>query len=463
MKKIFTNLFLLSLMIIFSQVAVAQSFSGGTGTETDPYQISNAADLKTLSYDVEYNQNNYSGTFFQMTNDIDMSGVTDFRPIGNNIDGDVHAFAGVFDGNGHKVYNLNANWKEFGFVGLFGIIMNARVENLTLASSDIYGDLSVAGIVGVCMMDNVISNCHTTSDVTIGVRKFYIAGICGGTLISGSNGTVIKDCTNGARITGCVGYSAGILATNGQANTQVLRCGNYGEISDDQLHVAGVVAHTKNGISIIDCYNTGKISMLALEGADNARGAGILAAGDEVTAEEDIVIKNCYNAGSFNAENEKIHAIYQGDYTYYDNTFVTNCYYASDNISGTYDYSIAMSLEEMKTQAFADKLNDGRTDEAYWTFDKGMNNGFPVPTNLDGVPTSIENVTSTNIVYGSGMITVTGANANALLKVIDLSGRVIATATADAYGNATISMDNLPVGMYIVSVNGKSIKVNKAA
>lgn len=463
MKKIFTNLFLLTLMLVFSQVSVAQSFSGGTGTEADPYLISNAADLNALSYDVEYNNNNYVGNYFKMTGDIDMSGVNDYRPIGNNFDGDVHAFSGVFNGNGHKVYGLNAKWEDLGFVGLFGIIMNARVENLTLASSDIYGDLSVGGIVGVCMMDNVISNCHTTSDVTVGVRKFYIAGICGGTLIAGSNGTVIKDCTNGARVIGCVGYSAGILGTNGQNNTQVLRCGNYGEISDDQLHVAGIVAHSKSGISIIDCYNTGKISLLALEGADNARGAGILAIGDEVPAEENIIIKNCYNAGSFNEENEKIHAIYQGDYYSFDNTFVTNCYYGSDFISGTYDHSTAKTLDEMKTQTFVTLLNDGRTDEACWTIEEGKNNGFPVPTNLDGVSTSIENIegAETNMSYVSGIVTISVVNAGAQVKVVDLSGRVIATASADAEGNAAVDMNTFRSGMYIVTVNGMSLKINK--
>ena len=461
MKKIFTNIFVLALLMSISQFAAAQSFSGGAGTETDPYQISNAEDIKQLSYDVEYGQNNYAGMYFLMTNDIDMSGVTDYRPIGNNFDGDVHAFSGVFNGDGHKVFNLKAEWEDLGFVGLFGIIMNARIENLTLASSNIYGDLSVGGIVGVCMMDNVISNCHTTSDVTVGVRKFYIAGICGGTLIGGANGSVIKDCTNGARVIGCVGYSAGILGTNGQNNTQVLRCGNYGEISDDQLHVAGIVAHSKNGITISDCYNTGKISLLALEGADNARGAGILAIADEVSAEETINISNCYNVGAFNEETEKIHAIYQGDYVSYDNTFVTNCYYAGDVISGEYDHAVALTLDEMKTQAFADKLNNGRTDDACWKLIEGANQGYPVPTNEDGVHTSInaaENVTS-NISYESGIVTVADVKAGAEVKVLDITGRVLATVAADAEGYASVDMTAFPAGAYIVTVDGISIKI----
>ena len=464
MKRIFTNLFMMALMLVCAQAVSAQSFSGGTGTETDPFKISKAADLKELSTDVSTNMNSFAGSYFIMTQDIDMEGVTDFQPIGNNFSGDVHAFSGHFNGDGHKIYNLKANWEELGFVGVFGIILNATIENLTLASSDIYGDLGVGGLVGVCMTDNTISNCHTTSDVTVGVRKFYIAGICGGALIGGANGSVIKDCTNGARIKGCVGYSAGILGTNGQNNMQMIRCGNYGEISDDQLHVAGIVAHSKNGISIIDCYNTGKISMLALEGADNARGAGILAIADEVPAEELINVINCYNAGEFNEVNEKIHAIYQGDYVSYNNTTVSSCYYANDLISGEFDCTTGMASADMKTQDFVNKLNGERTgEEACWTIIEGVNNGYPVALNEKGVHTAIKAVADNkmNVTYNAGMVTVSGMAAGAKVVVADIAGRIVAEAAADAQGAAVVDMTALNAGAYIVSADGKSIKIAK--
>ena len=40
---------LLFWSILFCNAAVAQTFSGGTGTESDPYLISNVNDLKELS------------------------------------------------------------------------------------------------------------------------------------------------------------------------------------------------------------------------------------------------------------------------------------------------------------------------------------------------------------------------------------------------------------------------------
>ena len=40
--------------------------------------------------------------------------------------------SGVFDGNGHTISDISMNWDVYGFAGLFGIISNATVKNLTL-------------------------------------------------------------------------------------------------------------------------------------------------------------------------------------------------------------------------------------------------------------------------------------------------------------------------------------------
>ena len=58
MKKIFT---LLALMMMAPWVGWGQeTFSGGTGTEDDPYQINNTEDLKTLASSTE---NQYTGKY----------------------------------------------------------------------------------------------------------------------------------------------------------------------------------------------------------------------------------------------------------------------------------------------------------------------------------------------------------------------------------------------------------------
>ena len=60
----------------------AADFAGGTGTEADPYQIATAEQLAKLSKDVSEG-NNYQGTFFELTENIDLSSHR-WIPIGIN-------------------------------------------------------------------------------------------------------------------------------------------------------------------------------------------------------------------------------------------------------------------------------------------------------------------------------------------------------------------------------------------
>ena len=60
MKKIFT---LLAAMLLVPWVGWGQDFSGGTGTENDPYLISSSDDLKSLATSVN-NGEPYEGKYF---------------------------------------------------------------------------------------------------------------------------------------------------------------------------------------------------------------------------------------------------------------------------------------------------------------------------------------------------------------------------------------------------------------
>ena len=443
-------------------------FTGGKGTEAEPYLISCKEDLFELSDDVEKGMNAYEGTYFKMTNDIDMENVDGFRSIGNNFDrepgedGTIRPFSGIFDGDGHKVYNIKGAWDDYGFVGLFGIIMNATIKNVTIAKSNIYGDLGAAALVGVGMMDNTISNCHTTADVTVTNRKFYVAGICSGLLISGSNGSVIEGCTNHASVNGVVGYSAGILATNGQVGTQILRCGNYGEITDNNLHVAGICSSTKSGITIIDSYNIGNVTRLALEGAQNAIGAGILADAGDIQETDEIVIKNCYNLGQFNVIGQGMHPIFDEELAPYYNTVSENNYFSEDVNSFDFEGAIHVPLADMNTQKFVDMLNNNRP-EGPWMIKEGVNGGYPVPENTDvitGIDCTVVDASS-YLSYVAGMVYVTGMNSGARVVVVDIAGRIVKNILVDVQGNAVIDMTSFPAGTYFISVDGMNMKIAK--
>ena len=88
---------------------VAESFAGGSGTEENPYLISNGEQLALMAQEVNKHSGSgsnvpvYNGAFFRLTSDIDLDN-KDWIPIGNGIS--KGKFAGSFDGDGHQIYNL---------------------------------------------------------------------------------------------------------------------------------------------------------------------------------------------------------------------------------------------------------------------------------------------------------------------------------------------------------------------
>lgn len=65
-----TRLLLSLLTVLTASTAWADSaFSGGSGTQADPYQIASTSDLNQLATDVN-GGNGYSGKYFVLTADI---------------------------------------------------------------------------------------------------------------------------------------------------------------------------------------------------------------------------------------------------------------------------------------------------------------------------------------------------------------------------------------------------------
>ena len=187
------------IMILLAVPATlrAQTFGGGSGTETDPYIITTPAHMQALASEVNSGRNKYRDTYFRLDADLDFSGIT-FNGIGipDNTDPTGYLeFGGFFDGNGHTISNLQIQKPNNDCKGLFNVIGGgARVENLTLANSRIEGKTYVGGIVGymngsVTYTDRGIRNCKVAEDVTV-VGQSDVGGILG--MTSGKSDVV--DC-----------------------------------------------------------------------------------------------------------------------------------------------------------------------------------------------------------------------------------------------------------------------------
>ncbi len=127
-SKVFV-LIVIALSFLFSN-AFAQ-FSGGDGSEGNPYQVSNAAELHAM-LDTD------SSSYFILTADIDMAGDSSWVPLRSGGHG---AWYGHIDGGYHVISNLYVTGEigqiQLGFIGSMGnpsSVVRLGFDNLTVAS-----------------------------------------------------------------------------------------------------------------------------------------------------------------------------------------------------------------------------------------------------------------------------------------------------------------------------------------
>ena len=274
MKNCLLSLFV--CLIISISTLSAQTFSGGTGSDTNPYLISSKADMEELATSVNGGVK-YVGKYFELTQDITGASNAITTVIGNSA---TNYFIGTFDGKGHIVeVNIkveNAISKVYG--GVFGNIQNAIIKNINIKGSiliDIkqsYGNASYAYTGGICgnVVASIISNCSfngTLSSIADAVYtcESYAGGICG--IIYGS-GSQINKCQNFGDIISSsssssslgYSYSGGICGSSSTTGNLVQNCINTGRISansNDNSYSGGI---SGVGSSIKNSFNVGSIS-----------------------------------------------------------------------------------------------------------------------------------------------------------------------------------------------------------
>lgn len=198
------------------------SFAGGSGTEADPYQISNVTQLQNINKDLS--------AHYEMVNDIDASATIEwndgngFEPIGGFRNG----FYGTLDGQGHNITDLYINRPSGSFIGLFGRLAGnastgdiGSVSDIGLEDADITGDYYVGGLVGE-NEDGKIKNCYVTGNVNGG----------------------IDEATGGL-----VGYNAGMIRNSFTTCTV-----------NGSLFIGGLVGYNNRDGNVTNSYATGAVS-----------------------------------------------------------------------------------------------------------------------------------------------------------------------------------------------------------
>lgn len=222
----------------------------GKGTKDDPYQISSKADLEKMRDFVnepDYNSH-YGVAYYIQTEDIDLEN-DEWTPIGVCQSGDSFlssmSFDGVYDGNKHKITNLNVNWSGF-YAGLFGRTQrHSTIENLSVYGNVTGNDVCTGGIVGEVGYGGKILNCSFNGTVTgAQLTGGITSSLQGGGTVSGCYvNAVLKTKSSGdnAWAGGIVGRPHVGHASNSE-NAEVSNCYFVGSVSG--LVTGGVVGKT---------------------------------------------------------------------------------------------------------------------------------------------------------------------------------------------------------------------------
>ena len=217
----------------------------GSGTQSSPYVVSTADDLLTVSSNV-LGGNDYSGKYIVLNNDIDLSGVTVWTPIGLFNNGtDSKPFCGTFDGQGFVV--RHASSANTGLVGLFGYVSGGTVKNVAVSNTNwsTAGDYA-GGIVSV--MDSAASLSVSYNNSSVSGANF-VGGLVGVVNLSGSTACTIADVYN----TGAVAGSTKVGGLVGQmSSTSISRAYNIGTVSTN----LDVLGNAGSSVSVTNTYYT---------------------------------------------------------------------------------------------------------------------------------------------------------------------------------------------------------------
>ncbi len=259
MKKLIFAL-LWVMLVVFWGVgpvgsALGGTYSGGSGTEADPYRIATPADMNEIGA----NRNDW-GTHFVMVNDINLANYTgtQFNIIGTDYD---HAFTGVFDGNGHTISNFTYTISDNYEIGIFGYVKgaNALVKDLHLSNPIVNTEHAnaVGSLVG-CLEQGRITGCSVTGGSVSGGGLQY--GLATGGLVGRNYAGTISNCHAATSVMGRPytrnSYIAGLVGSNNYG--MISNCYATGSVSGTYHICAGLVASNYEG-TIWSCYATGSV------------------------------------------------------------------------------------------------------------------------------------------------------------------------------------------------------------
>ena len=295
----------------------ATAFAGGTGTEADPYQIANGAQLALMREKV--NDGTANTAYFKLTDDITLNASIEYpsnvwTPIGVG-----NAFKGSFDGNGKTISGLYIEYNGADGTGFFAMVNDAVIKDFAIVSSHIEST-------------GTTNDCNETGGLVAFIKDTV-------------KGTVIDSVYMHANVQGygnSVGGLVGLLSSGSTYTTNIKSCVFVGSVNAVGSYVGGIVGNGNGGpVAIKDCLNAGDIISQA------RTVAGIMGRNDGI---EKWSIENCITVGLLSVELDTLRHIAVGKSGDASNS-ILNCYYVEGNA-----YSDGSTIDPFRGAAATDTV-----------------------------------------------------------------------------------------------------------
>lgn len=200
-----------------------------------------------------------------------------FTPIGTSV-----PFSGEYNGNGYKIYGLEAS------------VYSEDTVNGVNAVSGLF-----ANVTGTVKNVAIESGSSTAMAVNPGSSP---GGSMAGGVVGYLNGGTVTGCHNRGSVTamafsnstGTVSSSAGGVVGGSDSGSTISESFNTGSVSSRTFGtgtIAGGVAGSTQDTTVADCYNTGTLTVI---GDVSSTSGGVVGIGDGIT------ISNCYSTGKQN-------------------------------------------------------------------------------------------------------------------------------------------------------------------
>lgn len=389
-KRIGSLLLVVAMCLTLLPTAAFAVDDEETAAAPEKFVITSVGDLQAFADAV--NKGDYDGktdAVVTLDADLDLAGIA-WTPMGDTS----HDFAGTFDGQGHTISNLTIGTADAPITGelagLFGVV-EGTVKNLFLDEVSVNANVGyyVGGLVAYAV--GPIENCHITK-----LDMDAVAPGVGGLIGYATSGNSIYGCSVSGEIavkSGCqgVGGFIGSMGKNAQitysgatvsvtapkerstnaggfigrgngeraARAIVKNCYSKGAVTGGAY--AGGFTGSMAGMDIQNCYATGNVTDAFVEMTS-------FAGTNSVAFDLDGVARNCYATGTATAGT----AAFLNE-TATARSEVVNCYYVDTNtaVATGYEKATAKSLDEMKAEEFAAKLNNGDTTNG-WIYKDGQ-------------------------------------------------------------------------------------------